>query len=745
LRPFKSNLFLLLVFVLASFSGFAQTTMLGKVVTLDDGAEIPVMGANIWWEGTSIGTTSGKDGGFAIPIPSDTGILNVAFVGYQSVHQPIQGRTKKIPAIVLQEGDMLQEIVLRDPIKSTELSKRSVSLSYTINQGELRKAACCNVAESFETNAAVDVSFSDAITGAKRIEMMGLSGVYAPAQTENIPFARATSSLSGMSLIPGPWAQSIHVSKGVGSVVNGFESISGLLDIELKSPMNDSGFAVNAFLNSGGRNELNLSHVMRLSPVISGANLIHASSNPVRWNVNGNGFLDMPLGHQLNAMSRWRLETYSWRAQLALHALRDQRNAGEVAYDFKAPFEEASATRWGMEHANERLSGFGKVAYLFGGVRERSLGLILQAVAHQQGGYYGLRTLDVMQRSSHANLIYQDGNSLTDTWILKAGGSWYADSISSQLTQWTDTIKVSRNERIAGAFLEYTWKPSDRINLIFGGRADYSTLFGWFTTPRVHFRWALTDETILRAHVGSGQRTPNPLIENYSGLASSRTFLWEGLLQRERAWNAGLSLQQDFRLNYHPGSFVFDAFYTWFQQQLVVDVDHVDAYSLYFTSGGYARGLMAQVDYEIRKRWSVRGAYKYLDAKSVYASSGLRTNPMIPTHRGFLNMNYSTKKEWDFDATWNLFGQKRLPDSQENPTAYQWEERSPSFSMVHAQIRKSLPSGASIALGVENALNVRQDNPIIDAANPSSEYFDATVVWGPIFGRMAYLRFDYAF
>lgn len=737
--------FVLLAIGASSLATKAQSTLMGKVITVESGREIPVYGANIWWEGTSVGTSSGKDGVFAIPIPADTGLLNVSFVGYQKVQQPIEGRIAKIPPILLVEGDLLNDIILREPIKSTELSRRSVSLTYTINQGELRKAACCNVAESFETNAAVDVSFSDAITGAKRIEMMGLSGVYAPVQTENVPFARAISSQNGMMLIPGPWAHSIYVSKGVGTVVNGFESMSGLIDVELISPMNDSGTAVNVFVNSGGRNEFNASHVSRISPVLSAANLVHASSNPLRWNVNGNGFLDMPLGYQVNGLSRWRLETYAWRAQLAVQGLEDVRQSGQMDFNFKEPIRPNPTDLWGMEHRNSRWSAFGKVAYLFGGVRERSIGLVTQAVLHRQKGFYGLRSLEVNQRSTHANLIYQGGNSVTDSWVLKAGASIYIDSISSRLIQGSDSVHIPRNEAVAGAFAEVAWKPGERFNAILGARMDHSNLFGWFATPRVHLRWAASDLTVFRAHAGMGQRTPSPIIENYSGLASSRTIHWDGPLQREIAWNTGFSFQQDFRLNYQPGSVVFDVFYTFFERQMVVDVDRVDAWALYYAQGGFSRGAMIHVDYEIRKRWTVKAAYKYLDAQSNYRDQGLRLNPMVPNHRGFLNTQYTTKSGWDFDATWNGFGRKRLPDSQENPADFQWASHSPAFSMVHAQVRKTFEKGASIAVGAENLLNTRQDMPIIDAQNPFGDFFDATVVWGPIFGRMMYVRFDYAF
>lgn len=768
---FITGLFLLMMAAIIGGEVHAQGTLIGKVVFEENGIEEPLFGANIWWEGTDEGTTTLEDGTFEIPYVKEGNILVVSFVGFKRVRQPIEGKPNKIPPIRMEEGNLLDAVEVREVIKATSLSAKSVGLDYEINKKELRKAACCNVAESFETNPAVDVSFSDAITGAKRIEMLGLSGKYAPLQIENIPFGRGLAVNTSMTFLPGPWVESIHLSKGAGSVVNGFESTTGLIDVELTGPNHDEGTHLNAYINEGGRNELNLVNVKRITESLSSAHLLHYSSVPFRWDVNENDFMDMPMSLQLNGISRWRYDKGPWHAQLGIHYVFNRNQSGQIDYNFTQDREEDNRELWGMQIDNQRVGVFTKTAYLFDGKRDASLAFIANAYTHDQEAFFGYRHLNSVHNGFYGNLLYQNGSSETDKWIVKTGASIQAEDVETRLfggtpplTQVARTYSgtvFQRRENVAGVFGELQYKPSESFDAVMGLRGDYSDFFdAAFATPRLHLRYAPEESWIFRAHAGSARRSPLPLIENITAFGSSREITWgaatdvdnldgftldQHRLEQEIAWNFGLSVQKEFRLFYRKGSVVLDGFYTYFENQLITDYDHSQMLRLYYGSGGFSRGAMVQVDYEVWRRFEARFAYKYLDVQQPYAQTGLRENTLIPPHRLFLNVEYETRDKWGFDLTINWFGSQRIPDTDMSPEPFQLDERSPNFFLLNGQVRKDISNKLTVFLGVENILDFRQENPIVNPVNPFQDHFDATMVWGPIFGRMTYLRVDYSF
>lgn len=766
----------------AAGSAHGQGTLIGKIVYEEDGEQKPLYGANIWWEDSDVGTTTLEDGTFEIEYVSESNILNVSFVGFKRIRQPIEGRPKKIPPLIMEEGDLLQAVEVREVIRATEINTKSVSLTYEINKKELRKAACCNVAESFETNPAVDVSFSDAITGTKRIEMLGLSGKYAPVQMENIPFGRGLATMTGLTFLPGPWVENIHLSKGVGSVVNGFESTTGLIDVELTGPAMSERTHINAYVNSGGRNELNFVNVKKHNDTWSSAHLLHGSSVPIRWDVNDNGFIDMPLSAQLNGVSRWRYTADNWQGQFGAHYIYNRNRGGQTDYDFTGDKDD---DHWGMEVENKRFSVFSKTAYLFDGDRQSSVGLIANAFTHRQDAFFGRQDLFGQHDGVYLNLIYQNGSSSSgesdcdtpkDKFIFQSGLSMQYDNVETILTDnrpgqfYSNNSFIPREEIVSGVFGETQWKPSDKFDAVGGIRADYSNIFGTFFTPRLHLRYEPQENWIIRGHGGASRRAPLPIQENLNVLGSNRFFSSQrnfafspggrdaGLfplnfmggispdLEQERAWNFGLSLQHEFRLFYRKGSIVLDGFYTHFDNQLVVDMDyHPEMFRLYYGEGGFSRGAMFQIDYEVWRRFDVRMAYKFLDVRQPFEESGLRESPLISPHRAFVNLEYETHSKWGFDLTVNWFSSQRLPDTHLSPEVFQLDTRSPSFFILNTQVRKDVNNKLSLFLGIENLLDFRQENPIVNAANPDRANFDASMIWGPIFGRMAYLRMDYTF
>jgi outer membrane receptor for ferrienterochelin and colicin len=370
---------------------------------------------------------------------------------------------------------------------------------------------------------------------------------------------------------------------------------------------------------------------------------------------------------------------------------------------------------------------------------------------------------DGEEKSFYANLIYQSiiGNT---SHKFKSGLSFLYDDYTEMLsvdqgmffeyggtTIFTFMEHFDRKEIVPGAFFEYTYDDLKKFSAIAGVRVDEHNLFGTIFTPRLHLKYNLTNTTTLRASAGKGTRVANILTENSGVMASARTFAFSGFqtdkaygFKPDVAWNYGLNFSQDFTLDYRSGSFVIDYYFTDFKNQVVLDLDNTAREARFFglTGKSYSHSLQFQVDYELMRRFDLRMAYRWLDVKTDY-TEGLLMKPLIAEHRAFVNLAYETKNKWKFDFTVQWLGPQRIPDTSQNLPENQLPEYSPDYVLMNTQITKDFGDKWSVYLGVENIGDYKLDDPIVSASDPFGNNFDASMVWGPIFGRMAYAGFRF--
>lgn len=725
----------------------AQQTINLKGIVVDTdikGNITPIQGAFVRWLNEKNIVFSDSNGVFIIPFSSQTKKLIVSYVGYKT--DTIFVAEKKFVKVLLITKNRLKDVNISIERKGSEISFIDPWKTTVMNEKELFKAACCNLSESFETNPSVDVNLTDAITGTKQIQMLGLASQYTQLTQEMIPGARGLAVNYGSAYTPGTWINSIQVVKGIGSVVNGFESIAGQINTELhKSDVKETVY-FNAYASEGGRYEANFNYAHSSSPAFSQMILLHASALTQRIDNNNDGYLDNPLGYQLNAMYRFKLDKGKGLiVQGGLRTLIDTKTGGQ--FNFEDNTDTMQKPRlFGFKIKALRNDGFLKVGYVFHKKIYKSVGLQISGVNQQYETYFGKNTYNGTQNSFYSNLIYQSLISSSDHKF-KTGLSILYDNYDEQLFNITN-YDFKRKEIVSGAFFEYTYSFLTKFTLVAGQRLDYNNLYGLFYTPRLHMRYALNNTLVLRASGGRGQRTANIIAENTGLLVSARQFVFATNyqtnaygLQPEVAWNYGLSLTKNFKLNYKKGSWTIDYYYTHFQNQIVVDRDknaqQVKFYNLTGTS--FSNSLQVQLDYELVKRLDVRMAYRLYNVQTYYDSVGLKEVPLIAAHRAFFNIGYTTKSKWSFDFTWQWIGEKRLPNTQTNPTENRLSVNSLAYTLLNSQISKSLfDKKLDMYVGVENILDFKQNNPIIDAQNPFGSYFDASMVWGPVFGRMIY-------
>ncbi|WLD24147.1 TonB-dependent receptor [Flavobacterium dauae] len=736
---------LLVVCVLAMHTLYAQDTYKGKILnTYNQSIEDAKISVN-----DSVVATTDKFGMFEVTL-NEPNVVYVYAEGYEVLEAELTDKDQ-FYTFQIQPEASLNELVVNVNKKNTERNK-GITNSQTMNSGELLKAACCNLAESFETNPSIDVNFSDAISGSKQIKMLGLTSPYILIAEENIPSVRGASQAYGLSFTPGTWVESIQVTKGAGSVVNGFESISGQINTELIKPANDIPFYLNLYGSTDARFEMNAHFNEKISDKWSSSLFLHGNTRVKKNDMNHDGFLDNPLGSQINIMNRWQYQNLEkgWIAFLTARYMKDEKQTGEV--DFDKNIHKLTTDKWGSELNTDKFDVSSKVGYVFPDQPYKSFGWQNSFSYHKQNSYFGLNQFDITQRSIYSNLLY---SSIISNTLHKfsTGASFMYDDYSEFVYNYT-AQNYDRTDTSYGAFFEYTYDNANNLALILGGRIDNSNRLGTFVTPRMHLRYTPFEKTTVRASAGRGKRLANIFAENQYLFASSREFNIKNDggkaygMDPEIAWNYGVSISQDFTFLGKNASLTLDFYRTDFQNQIVVDLDQsarsVNFYNL--DGKSYANSFQAELNYNIIKHLNLRTAYKYYDIKTTYNGNNLE-RPLQAKHRLFANLEFMTHEHngsyWKFDATWNWLGKQRLPYTGDNSQENQLPAYTSSFSTINAQVTKVFSDTFEVYVGGENIGNYQQHRVILGADDPFGNEFDSTIVYGPIFGQMYYagLRF----
>ena len=704
---------------------------------------IPLHGASVTWLQTTLGTATDSNGVFSISRLPGVDRLVVSYTGHTSdtiAINPIQEIK-----VVLASNNQLNEVKVMARQRSLYYGVMSPVRTLVMTEKELFKAACCNLSESFETNPSVDVSYNDAVTGSKQIQLLGLSGNYTQLTIENLPGPRGIATPLGLNSIPGPWIESIQLTKGVGSVANGFESIAGQINVELKKPGSEKLY-LNGYVNEFGKTDINLNLSRRVSRTWSTTLLLHEDflANR-RLDMNKDGFRDLPYGNLFTLFNRWKYDNAKGLLiQAGVKYLSDDKTGGQVTFD---PEQDKFSTRhYGLGINIKRYEIFGKIGYVFPGKKYKSLGWQLSSFRHDQEAYFGLSAYTARQDNFYSNFIYQSIIGTTDHKF-RTGFSVVLDRYREKYRE----LLFSRREMVPGAFIEYSYNYLDKFSVVAGIRVDHNNLYGWFSTPRIHARYEPFKGTIIRVSGGRGQRTANIFSENVGMLASSREIMLPVERKRaygldpEVAWNEGMSVDQKFRLFGRNGTLGVDFFRTDFVNQVVVDVDR-SAREIHFSNldgKSFSNSFQTELNYEVFKKIDFRLAYRWFDVRTNYHGK-LMERPLIARHRAFANLAWE-HNGWKLDYTITYNGVKRIPGTSENIPVHQLPAYSPDFITMNGQVSKSFGKKHSwdLYFGGENLGNFYQQSPILGADQPFGPYFDASLIWGPLSGRMFYTGFRF--
>ena len=613
-----------------------------------------------------------------------------------------------------------------------------------IDQKELFRAACCNLGESFTTNPSVDVSYSDAATGAKQIKLLGLSGNYVQLMTENLPNFRGAARPFSLRYVPGPWMKSISVSKGSSSVKNGFEAITGQIDIEYLKPQDPAGVSLNAYIDSELKIEANADANFHLSPHLNTEILGHFEDRFINHDGNDDGFTDMPDIRQFNFQNRWNLFTDKYIFHGGLALINEKSKAGQLSdhhshLNGKMPYI--------IDMLTQRYEAYLKNAFFIDKSLNTNIALMGNGSYHDLSSSYGLKGYDVKEWNAYAQLMLE--TDITNQHNISAGFSYNYDYLDQFLqidsSKSETAVKLKEKESTGGAYAQYTWKPSHKFTAMAGIRGDWSSKYKWFVTPRANVRYSPIDNLTLKASAGKGYRTVFAWAEYNYLLASSRSLVVENLNQ-ESSWNYGFNIDFTLPVNSETLKFSTEYYYTDFKRQVIVDYENPHEITIGNLDGkSFSHTFQIEVIYESSFGLNVTAAWRLNDVKTTYDGK-LLEKPLTSKYKGLLSIGYSTPMDiWQFDLTLQLNGGGRMPAPYIMADGnWSWSEKFPTYPTLNFQVTRWFRH-FSIYVGGENLTNYKQKNPIISSTDPWGPDFDTTMVWGPISGAMVYagIRFNF--
>ena len=614
-----------------------------------------------------------------------------------------------------------------------------------ITRDELFRAACCNLGESFVTNPSVDVSYNDATTGAKQIRLLGLSGTYVQMLTENMPDFRGAATPFALGYAPGPWIKSIQVSKGTASVKNGYEALTGQINLQYLQPEDEQGMTTNLFTSTDGRMEVNAEGNVHLNNRLSAQLLTHYENTWGAHDADHDGFIDQPRVQQVNLQNRWAYlgKTYIMHAGGGI--LREHRRGGQKKEGI-----------YKTDILTNRYTAYMKHAFVLNPDNGMNIALMSSFAMHRQQAEYGFRHYVVNEKNVYASLMFEVNPSTFHA--LSAGVSFIHDYVGQHLTLNVKAMLVpnadmlqpalnNESENVGGLYVQYTYTGLKYITLMGGLRLDRSNVYGTFLTPRIHLKWEPANLFSLRLSAGKGYRSLHAIAENHSLLATGREIVVSDALKQEEAWNMGGAMAWNIPVGKKTLRMNAEYYYTHFSQQMVIDFDS-NPYQLQFVpldGQSFSHTIQVDATCEVVRGFTLTAAYRRNIVKTTYGGQ-LLEKPLNSRYKSLCTASYKTPLGlWQADVTWQLNGGGRMPTPRINEDGTtQWKTHFGSYSQLSAQVTRWFKH-FSVYVGAENITNYRQRHAIISADNPWSRHFDTAMVWGPQMGRTLYigLRLNY--
>jgi outer membrane receptor for ferrienterochelin and colicin len=736
----KKLIFINIIFLFFTINTYSQIIQ-GKVHGKNN-ENLP--GVTIKWINTSIGTLTDNNGIFELSSEniSDKRIV-ASYLGYEN--DTVSVRDKSYIEIQLVKPVTTDIIVVEEQRNSSYIQNIDTKTE-VITQMELKKDACCDLSGCFGKNASVDVAVTDILTNTKELKVLGLEGEYTQILVDNLPLVTGLNSKYSVTSIPGTLINKITISKGSNSVIQGYESISGIMNVLLKDYHSSERLMANGFMNSMLEKQFNLNAGQKFGGWHSLLSFQTVQKSN-RIDENNDGFLDFPLITRYMLFNKWNFgedEDDETNVTIGAKYLNEERIGGQKNFDKETNL--GGTDIYGQTVNLDNAEIYLRISHKLDS--KRQIKFFVSGMYFDQTSYYGTTVYDGKQQNIYTNLMYEF--PVLGKNYLRLGMSYKYDEIDENIRFLSASDKTYagnylKKESIPGVYAESSMELiHDKLSLIAGMRLDNHNKFGLIFTPRGLIRYQITDITVMRASFGTGFRSVNIFNEYSNHLASSKDIILPDEQDAERMYNFGFDLLQYFSLGSFSGNLNLDFYRTVFSSKLIPDYDS-DPFKIYLNNvKNNSASNVFQIEFNVNylKNVDFKLAYKYIDL--YYFENGVRKEqPYNSKHRivGGLSLN-TNNNEWIFNTTYQWFGKQRLPSTDLYPSQYQRPENSDTYILVNAQLTKNFKN-IELYAGVENIFNFMQDNPIISPENPFGPYFDTSFVWGPTKGREFYLGFRF--
>lgn len=730
------------IFIVGWLFPFAFSAQIISGTVTNDKNE-PLISATVHWIGTTVGVATGNQGEFEI---SSEAILNkkliARYVGYAPDTLTITNQS--FVEFRLTETHALGEVIVEGQRDGVIISDSNPIKTEQITQTELGKSACCDLAGCFETQTTVQPQTTNVITNSKELRILGLSGVYTQVLIDGFPMIQGLSYTYGISSIPGTLVDNIYVSKGANSVLQGFESIGGQINVETKDPDKTERLLLNAYMNNFLEKHVNANYAFKKGKW-SNLTAFHTVQPANKIDRDNDNFLDLPLLTRYMISNKWKYgneNNTGWSSQIGVRFFNEQRIGGQTS--FNPENDKGSTSVYGQSVNINQPEFWTKTSYRIN--EKHNVVLFASAFHQQQNSFFGTVKYNAQQTNFYGNLQYELTYAKHE---LKTGISYRHLKLNEDVA-FTESLlartyagNYQRLENIPGLFAENTVRFfQNKLTWIAGVRGDNHNQFGFHFTPRTLLKYDITPKTIVRANLGTGWRTVNLFSENIGLLVSSRDIIFSEQLQPEKAVNFGFNLTQKFETknNNLSGYFSADYYRTEFQNQIFPDYDSDPTKAIIqnFRGRSVSNGFQAELYLKIYKRFELKTGYNFLD---VYREIGdtKQLLPFNPRHKFLTTFSYKPlSNKFHFDMNIHWYGEQRLPDTRSNPIEFQRPDFSKPYTIVNAQFTYKFKK-FEVYAGCENVFDFRQQQPIISWQDPFSPYFDTSSVWGPTRGREIYI------
>jgi outer membrane receptor for ferrienterochelin and colicins len=717
----RLSCFLVISLLFSSCALLAQDASIHGEVTIEGD---PAPFVNIYLKDTQLGTSTDDTGTYSIQnLKSGTYILMATSIGFRPYRTTLklgEGEQLEHSFSLETATESLDETVVTGTLKPVNRLESPVPVE-VYSPVFLKKNPTPSIFEALQNINGVRPQINCNVCNTGDIHINGLEGPYTLVLIDGMPIVSGLGTVYGLSGIPNSLIEQIEIIKGPASTLYGSEAVGGLINIITKNSLSAPEFFADGFVTGWGEYNMDVGARATLGKrvdLLLGVNYFNYEE-PI--DNNGDNFTDVTLQQRVSLFQKWDFRRdYSRIFTLPGRFFYEDRWGGEMQW---TPEFRGGDEVYGESIYTRRWEILGKYQLPL----EEKMLLSFSYNDHHQNSVYGILPFLADQRIGFGQLTWDKTLESHDLLLgTSVRYNYYDDNTAATATP---EANAPDEVWIPSFFVQDEIGLSDSHAMLLGVRYDYDQRHGSIFTPRVAYKYKLSDHDILRLNAGTGFRVVNLFTEEHAALTGARDVVVTESLKPERSMNVNLNYLK--KIYADNGVFVgidASAFYTYFTNSIIPDYDTDPNLIIYDNLKGksVSRGLSANVDMSFPSGLKVLVGATFQDVSNT--ENGItRRQILTENFMGTWNISYEFRSaHMSVDYTGNLFGPMRLPLLGELDPR---REFSPVWSIQNIQFTYKGLKNFEVYGGIKNLLNwtPNKGNPFIIAR--AGDPFDKNVVF----------------